>query len=595
MKAPRRSTSFRVAASLGFVLAGVWGCADSVEAPVETGEVASPMPICNEGSTAPICNPGCKPRCSGKACGADNGCGEPCNTGTCRTPGDTCGGAGVPAQCGNPGVDLRPYQTGFRNQGGRDTCTVFATVAAVEAAYKHKYGLNLDLSEQYLHHMQKSYWLDPTAQLPTPDIQPESNGGGNVPWQFTTLGFYGLPPESTLPYIGDVAWQNIGAWTSPSGPLIQTNQRALDDFMLSPAPVTYYTPTPITAAVLPQTALEGARYRPTSVKSASYADLTNLAWYKAELAAGREIAFDFALSSPDPSNNGIWDPGSTFVANHAMLIVGYNDVKQAFYVKNQWGTGAFDLFAYSWITGGAVYSATTVLDVADPYTAFGAAQNPQLTLGRWNLDYDGWRGTLDIYRLATPGGRRVGTYFGPDGVARRVNGYITGNTFDFYIDLANPNQPVTALSGMHFRTYVYAQETGTMAGIMTGLDGNRWTAIAQKGTWPSGIARSGAWLGAAAYSGRWQLDTDGVRGTLAIEANASGQITGTYTNASGTTVAVTGQVTADPRIFSLSIPNGASSTYYQGYLNGHALGIMSGAAVPGGTAVGFHATRFADL
>ncbi len=53
MKAPRRSTSFRVAASLGFVLAGVWGCADSVEAPVETGEVASPMPICNEGSTAP--------------------------------------------------------------------------------------------------------------------------------------------------------------------------------------------------------------------------------------------------------------------------------------------------------------------------------------------------------------------------------------------------------------------------------------------------------------------------------------------------------------------------------------------------------------
>lgn len=595
MNAIRRSTSFGAAVSLGLVLFGAWGCADGVDAPVDTGEVASPMPICKEGSTAPICNPGCKPRCSGKVCGADDGCGDPCNTGTCAAPGDTCGGAGIPAQCGNPGVDLRAYQTGFRNQGDRDTCTVFATVAAVEAAYKHKYGLNLDLSEQYLHHMQKSLWLNTAAQLPTPDIQPENNGGGNVSWQLSTLGFYGLPLETTLPYIGDVAWQNLDAWTSPNGPFIRANQRALDDFMLSSSPVTYFTPTPITATVLPQAALEGARYRPTRVKGAGVPDLTNLAWYKAELAAGHEIIFEVALTAPDPSNNGIWDPGTTFLGNHAMLIVGYNDVKRAFYVKNQWGTGAFDLFSYSWITSGAVYSATTVLDVADPYAPFGAAQNPQLTLGRWNLDYDGWRGTLDIYRLATPGGRRVGTYFGPDGVARRVNGYVTGNAFDFYIDLADPNQPATTLSGLHFRTFVYAQETSTMAGIMTGLDGNRWTAIAQKGTWPSGIARSGAWLSAAAYSGRWQLDTDGVRGTLAIEANASGQITGTFTNASGVPVNVSGQVTADPRIFTLSIPNGGNTSSYQGFLNGHALGIMSGAASVGGSSVGFHATRFADL
>ena len=39
---------------------------------------------------------------------------------------------------------------------------------------------SLDLSEQYLHHFQKSLWLDFGAVLPTPEIQPETNGGGNI-------------------------------------------------------------------------------------------------------------------------------------------------------------------------------------------------------------------------------------------------------------------------------------------------------------------------------------------------------------------------------------------------------------------------------
>src|SRR4051794_38525581 len=71
-------------------------------------------------------------------------------------------------------VDLRPHQTGFRSQGGRDTCTVFATTAAVEAAYKRIYGLDLDLSEQFLHHFQKSFWLALTQPLPGVEIQPET-------------------------------------------------------------------------------------------------------------------------------------------------------------------------------------------------------------------------------------------------------------------------------------------------------------------------------------------------------------------------------------------------------------------------------------
>src|SRR5262249_53828249 len=57
---------------------------------------------------------------------------------------------------------LAQYQTPFRftvgdqsviGQGGRGTCWAFAGVAALEAAYKRKYGVTLDLSEQYTFHM----------------------------------------------------------------------------------------------------------------------------------------------------------------------------------------------------------------------------------------------------------------------------------------------------------------------------------------------------------------------------------------------------------------------------------------------------------
>ena len=48
---------------------------------------------------------------------------------------------------------LAQYQTSFKNQRDRGTCWAFAGVAALEAAYKRKYNLTLDLSEQYVFHM----------------------------------------------------------------------------------------------------------------------------------------------------------------------------------------------------------------------------------------------------------------------------------------------------------------------------------------------------------------------------------------------------------------------------------------------------------
>jgi hypothetical protein len=495
--------------------------------------------------------------------------------------GDSCGGGGTPGQCGHQSVDLSAQQTGIRNQGQRDTCTAFAATAAVEAAYKRSYGLNLDLSEQYLHHFQKSLWLNFTTTLPQPEIQPETNGGGNVPFQFAALTRFGLPLETSLPYIGSPTWQNPAGWTSLNGTLFNTDQRALDDFLLSPTLVTYNTPAPITATVLPQGALDGARYRPLSTKTASASNLTSLAWYKSELQLGREIAFDVNLTRDDPSpSNGIWDPGSTAWGGHAMLIVGFDDSKQAFLVKNSWGAAAFDWFSYTWATGGRITSAMTIIDVADPFTAFGTNENPQLALGRWNLDFDGWRGTLDLYRLPDNGAsvdHRYGTYFGPDGVARRVNGTFSGNRVDLYIDWNSPNMAPSVLGqGMHFEGRIYEHDHTAMAGSMYDTSGNAWEYTATKGRWVDGVRNTPVALDHSAYSGRWQLDVDGILGILAISADAAGDISGSFTDSSGVTSGVFGWAMPDRRLFRILIDNGPQYTDLDGQLNGRTMTVMAG-------------------
>ena len=494
---------------------------------------------------------------------------------------------------------MRPQQTQIRNQGKRDTCTVFATTAAVEAAYKKWYGLELDLSEQYLNHVQKSHWFLENP-LPLPETQPETNGGGKVSWQMTVLGRYGIPPETTLPYISDGAWQAIENWEFPTKLQLTTDQRALGDFMLSATPVTYKTPTEIRATVLPQAALEAARYRPTSVKQAASADLQNLAWYKSELEAGREVAFMVNLSgSRPPPANGEWDPGIQ-QASHAMLMVGFDDAKRVFWVKNSWGEASFVLFSYDWVTRGAVFEAATILSVASPDGDFDAQRNMQLFIGRWNLDHDGWQGTLDIHRLpgnASPSDpeRRLGTYFGPDGIARRVNGAISGNRMDFYIDWNTPNLPATALQGMHFVTYVYDKARTSMAGYMIDTNGNRWSVTAQKGGWVTGVPRSGSGLAPAAYSGRWSLDTDGTVGLLALQASDAGALSGTFTDDRGLVAAVSGEVASDPRFVTFRFVQAGTVRSYSGYLNGRARGIMAGAMSSVDGTFGFHAARSGEL
>src|SRR5437588_1251706 len=123
--------------------------------------------------------------------------------------------------------DLKPpdvfdnlkYQTGIRDQAGRGTCTYFAAIAALEAAYKREgYPGDIDLSEQYF------CWIRGVSGVNDPpigvfraarrdDILGSVSGGG-VSYNFMLLTHYSVPPERSLPYIGTGDYDNYMKWPS---------------------------------------------------------------------------------------------------------------------------------------------------------------------------------------------------------------------------------------------------------------------------------------------------------------------------------------------------------------------------------------------
>jgi hypothetical protein len=497
-------------------------------------------------------------------------------------------------------ISLQANQTPIRSQGGRDTCTVFATVAATEAAYHRLYGLDLDLSEQYLNHVQKAFWLNFNAPLPAPEIQPDTNGGGNLVWQALVLQRYGLPSESTLPYIDAGDYQNTPAGLDDPS----ITQKAMDDYELSAVSKPYTMPEPFTATIWPQSALEDARYRPTNVIFADGTQIQSLDWYRSQLACDREVMIQITIP-PDSNLGSLWTPGNQSGGGvHAVLIVGYDDNQSAFLIKNSWGGTTLTGFSYDWITRGLVSTAGVVTDVAPPGGAFDVWNNKQLFLGRWSLDHDGWHGTLDLYRLPRTDGDsnsdwRVGTYFGPDGVARRVNAKINGNRIDFLIDWNKPDQAADGFdpnSALHFTGYIFSWDHLVIAGTMLdNRDGNTYMFHAQKSAVWTGTPATPT-LGAESLAGTWSLEYDGWKGQLAISTvdSFTGGFTGSYTAVDGRQYSANGTVSSDPRKFTLMIYFGTQPQTFNGFLYGHELQFAAGTTNWENIPFGFAMVRVGD-
>jgi C1A family cysteine protease len=192
----------------------------------------------------------------------------------------------------------------IRNQRGRGTCVAFATLAVLEHLKGGgTAGNTQDMSEQFQYYMCKQ--LD---GIP-------NQSGTYLAVSFPSLVSNGCCHETTWPYVPNDIAGNEGQ---------------------APAPAIAIS--------------EARAHRPPSVK---VLPATSVSHIKAELAAGRCVAFSIPVYNSWYENDGVTEsgdivmplPGETRVGGHAMCLVGYQDSTAPgnpgggrFLLRNSWGS-----------------------------------------------------------------------------------------------------------------------------------------------------------------------------------------------------------------------------------------------------------------
>jgi len=432
-------------------------------------------------------------------------------------------------------VDLRAFQTAQKSQGSRRTCIIFSAVAATEAAYKRAGYGDLDLSEEFRNFEGKAMFLDPnrsnvaTSSAPESQLATTDGGNGLLTLKVMADGFR-IPLESTMPY-------RSSGYTSADNPQLSkswdqfTTQRDMDAVNLDPnlfpdaarSAATYYGITGVTALLQPNSTPE----------------------IESILASNREVEVDLTN------------------LQHSVLIVGYDRTDASnpvFFVKDSggfWNTDARVMYSRfvkvttdPSVSDGPITSAGFVTGVREP-----AAWSELAFLGRWNLDYDGWRGVLDIYHVpgisqaqlaywnVTTTDRRIGTFYDASGNAFRVNGSMSGSRIVFSIDSTDPNMNYDKLSGRRFDYTLMRSASGsTMSGTHTDPDGHIYAGYARKDAPVGGGTALTTPLSTSSYLGaKFATTWLGNDGTVQLESTSTPSSTnsnldvirGTFTTATG--------------------------------------------------------------
>lgn len=458
-------------------------------------------------------------------------------------------------------VDLRPQQSSLKNQGSRTTCIVFAGVAAVEAAYK-KFGYGeVDLSEEFINFTRKAFYLHPiwtdheTDGVNRRETQlGSSGGGGGVGVVAELTKSHKIPLEEVMPY------QNSDNFYLNNYPVLQqildkgsaATQRDYSDFNLDPSI--------LTSEILLQEEWYGV---------GSYLELNNprdTDEIENVLKRKSEVVWDFAGSDPqDPrgvDDRNTWQKcDDCATIGHSMLIVGFdkrdpNPDKHYFIVKNSWGGIAvgddmdgYTTISYEYVKSygrGAAYIRWPAGPTEWPEVAF---------IGRWKLNYDGFKGELDIYHI--PGmseysfeynfgvgaipeiyeDYRIGTYYDAQGNAFRINGSLQGNKLEFYIDGSTPLLRWDKISGTRYVYYLYSDKY--MAGFHQLENGAEYAGYGKKELHlEPGTQTPRPFNTQSYYNSQWRLEVENVSGTLEFDAIVSGEfdnhvlLEGTYTTGS---------------------------------------------------------------
>ncbi|MEV4317171.1 C1 family peptidase [Actinocrispum sp. NPDC049592] len=454
-------------------------------------------------------------------------------------------------------VSLAGYQTSFKNQGGRGTCYAFAACAAMEAAYKRKYGVDLDLSEQFAFHINKAGELYDDYMTTT---VPHENNSSYWGFQGSSdivdkLARSAIPVESLAPYGDGPAWERLRTDNPGCGALDwNSSQEQLDVFEFLEGHI-------------PTRSRHQAKYRVTGYAAIpgnpSPSDIEKV------IASGREVVVD--------------------VPGHATLIVGYDRNRRVYLIKNSWGEGKIIESSYdstSWpILGGRYITDVDAVNAAPQWDAF--------WVGRWQMDHDGWRGELVIrrttnYRRSQGQPTKLGNYY-RDGKSYDVNGVTAqnGQALHFWIaDQPGKVQPGTA-SGQEFWAYVYSFAPTLAAGSTS------WSGI------PFGVSLSRSALPGRPTSGfvandwigTWAMNHDGWTGTLRVTSVAP--FSASYTHEDGRTLAVTGGLdSAHPHVIRARIGFAADDQRpFQLYAHTWEKDIFSGTTQWGGQNYGVNGRR----
>jgi uncharacterized protein YjdB len=458
-------------------------------------------------------------------------------------------------------VNHAAFQTPIRNQQDRNTCTLFAVTAALEAAYNRAgYGV-LDLSEQHFNHIGKSTWLHPFVDEPRPrgvwESQLGMTSGGGV-YVVALLKRYGIPMEAQVPYRhSNQAPYTFGDYHSirqpGDNPTIMTGltrqdvtQRDMDDFNLENQFTTWTIPGNYGFTPLADVALRDGQYGVLSYERCPPSRIKDISWWENVLHMGYEIAFQANLVWD--TVDGEWvardlEPDEP-LGSHAMLMVGYDRRDPAnpyFIVKNQWGESNYLKLDYNWVTenlDGTMTHAIFITDIADPANN---AFSEQIALGRWTIETDLYTdpGELDIFRQAQlfppeeldgKSDRRIGEFYDVSDNPYKVNGFVFPNFVEWYLDFANPNADFGDIDGNRFFGYFDVEDPDLMAGYYIDTTGQERGFYGSK----SGVINARSIFSMItsdeAYLGRWEIINPDVDGYLEVTevGNSPGIIAVTY-------------------------------------------------------------------
>ena len=276
------------------------------------------------------------------------------------------------------------------NQLKRDTCGSFAGAAALEAAYHRLLGVNVLLSQNYLHHIIKSSWLTPTPFYLF-ENQTSFWGGNSTVDALRFLSAYTVPPVNYATYQDQSDLQallrSFGypdlTW-NPNPQLVAAQQNQIDDLEYSEQHI------PLSARLM-------AQYGALESSTFSGLPSTEIPKIETRLRNGQEVLISIQLTwrnSSTKAKTKIYDSANK--GNHLILIVGYDKTNPSdpyFLVKNSWGEGVlrvnYDVFRnQTSLYWGVIQS---VKPVNGP--------NPSRWIGRWQMQHDRWRGVLILRRL----------------------------------------------------------------------------------------------------------------------------------------------------------------------------------------------------